>query len=670
MLLVSLCCYADTDKKEKTVKTRLRSWQLPLSTLPADTVPIDTLMLHMPMRNPLNDYSISNVWNGNLISPVQSRLYFDRKDRIEDIFGRQYEPYLITGHNVRFYNTTVPYSKIAYKRSFVTYHEENEINFLFTANLMRNLNLGTEINYLTGTGRYSNQQGKIFNGSVWTCYNGDKYNLHATVTWNTLKNFENGGIRDTADLNSPLKPEDIPTRLRAMSGYKYISALLHHSYSVCRDIEVHDTLTVVNGLGEEERIDTVRIEYEPILTFTHTFDLNNSTRQYLENKSVGAQQKFYPDVFRNPDLTRDSSNVLTLRNTITVTFEEAFNRLLKFGANVYAVNECQRYIRNDGYDKGFWDRVQNFDPDIWLSGDGAAVYRIPDTIHTQQWFNNTFVGGSIYKNQGRWIRYGADGDVCLLGYKIGEFRVNGHVNAEIPLGKQYSMFINANAYVRSETPTYYQQHYISNHYIWHNQFKQMFRYYVGGELRVPTQWVKPAVGVHFENRQNYIYCDHDGMLRQSDEHIQVLAIDAKLDLTTPWICWDNRVTYQLSSNSRIPVPAITLYTNLYYHGYWFKGGAMEAQIGTDLRFHTRYHAPVLNPGTGQFQLQDDILIGNYPVLNVYGNFYVKLLHLKFFIQYTHLNHLFMSRDTNALITAGYPYNPDQLRAGLAFHFFK
>ena len=104
MLLVSLCCYADTDKKEKTVKTRLRSWQLPLSTLPADTVPIDTLMLHMPMRNPLNDYSISNVWNGNLISPVQSRLYFDRKDRIEDIFGRQYEPYLITGHNVRFSN--------------------------------------------------------------------------------------------------------------------------------------------------------------------------------------------------------------------------------------------------------------------------------------------------------------------------------------------------------------------------------------------------------------------------------------------------------------------------------------------------------------------------------------------------------------------------------------
>lgn len=667
MLLVSLCCYADTDKKEKTVKTVLRSWQLPLPTQLPDTVAIDTSMLHMPMRSPLNDYSISNVWNGNIVSPVQSRLYFDRHDEIEDIFGRQYEPYLITGHNVRFYNTTVPYSKIAYKRSFVTYHEENEINFLFTGNLTRRINLGTEMNYLTGAGRFANQQGKIFNGSAWGSYSGDKYSLEATVTWNTLKNFENGGIRDTSDLNSTLKAEDIPTRLHAMSGYKYISALLHHHYSICKSIDVHDTLEVMNGLGEMEQIDTIRTSYLPILTIAHTFDINNSTRQYLETKNVGTNQGFYPETYRNPTETRDTSNVLTLRNTITITFEEEFNRLLRFGANVYATNEFQRFIRHEGIAPSMYDDkplVINPHENIIMT-----AHRMDDNVYTNQWWNNTFVGGSIYKNRGRWIRYGADGDVCLVGYKIGDFHVNGHVKTEIPLGKKYSMFIQAKAYVRSESPTYYQQNYISNHYIWHNTFSKMFRYYVKGELRIPTQWVKPAVEVGFENRQNYIYADRDGLLKQADHHIQILAVTGKIDLTTPWINWDNNVTYQLSSSEKIPLPAITLYSNLYYHGFWFKK-AMEAQIGTDLRFHTRYYAPVLNPATGQFQLQQDMLIGNYPILNVYGNFYVKLLHLKFFIQYTHINHLFMQRNTNALITAGYPYNPDQLRVGVAFHFFK
>lgn len=651
--------------KDKTVKTVIRSWQLPLPTQLADTTGIDTSMVNLPMHTPLDDYSISNVFNANFISPAQSRIYFDRQEMVEDLFGRQYEPYLKTGHNVQFYNTTVPYSKIAYKRGFTTYHEENEINFLFTANLTKRLNLGTEINYLSGAGHYQNQQGKLFNGSVWTSYHGDHYGLEAAVTWNSLKNFENGGLRDTADINSTLRPEDMPTRIHAMSGYKYTTALLHHYYHLCKTHETHDTIEVMNGLGEMERRDTMHLTYEPILTFAHTFDLNNSVRQYKE-KSVPSD--FYPETLRNLQATNDSSNVLTLRNTLTVTFEEAFNRLLRFGANVYAVNECQRYLRSDGIDKKMVDRIQKGDETLWNNQSPVTIQRIPDNIFWYQWWNNTFVGGSLYKNQGNWIRYGVNGDVCLLGYKLGEFQVNGHVNLDFPI-RTSKLYVNANAYVRSETPTYYQQNYISNHYIWHNHFRQMFRYYVGGEVGCPTKWINAAAKVSFENRQNYIYSGYDGRLAQADRHIQILAAQARVDFTTPWVVLENTVVYQLSSSELLPLPAITLYHNLYYHGFWFKR-AMEAQIGADFRYHTRYYAPLLNPATGQFQLQNEMQIGNYPILNVYANFYVKLLHLKFFAQYTHINHLFMQRNTHALVMAGYPYNPDIFRAGLSFHFFK
>ena len=93
--------------KKGAVKTVIRSWQLPSPTYLADTVPIDTNYLNLPMREPVYTHSISNVWNGSLISPVQSRLYFTRRDLVEDVFGKQYTPYLITPGNVRFYNTLI-----------------------------------------------------------------------------------------------------------------------------------------------------------------------------------------------------------------------------------------------------------------------------------------------------------------------------------------------------------------------------------------------------------------------------------------------------------------------------------------------------------------------------------------------------------------------------------
>ncbi|MBR2266485.1 MAG: hypothetical protein IJ882_07495, partial [Paludibacteraceae bacterium] len=61
---------------------------------------------------------------------------------------------------------TLPFSNIAYKKGFTTYHEENEVNFLFTGNITKRFNLGLQMNYLNAAGHYQNQENKLFNGSV------------------------------------------------------------------------------------------------------------------------------------------------------------------------------------------------------------------------------------------------------------------------------------------------------------------------------------------------------------------------------------------------------------------------------------------------------------------------------------------------------------------------
>lgn len=652
---------AQNNKAQKRPVTRIRTWQIDGLTTLADTVPIDTSYLNLPMRGVLNDFSISNVWNGNTVSPVQSRLWFANKNTVDDIFGRQYQPYTITPQDVRFFNTKTPYSKIGYDRGFVSGHEENEIHFLFTGNLNKQINLGGEINFEKSYGHFTYQEGKYVNGALWGSYDGDRYFVHAAFSFNTLSNFENGGIRDTLDLIGDLKSEDLPVRMQGMSGYKYLAGYLNHGYKLCLAQEYHDSVESVNGFGEKEMRDTVIYEYVPLMSFSHTFETNNSVHRYIEKQ---ANQGFFLDIYHNPKQTHDSTNVLTIRNTLAVTFEEEFNKLLHFGAVVYARNESQRFLIP----------LPNRSDTTWAAynNDIMAMLTRPermydDTLFQNQWMNNTFVGGSLYKKTGQFFFYDAGGEVCVLGYKIGQFHVAGRVNAIFPIGKD-SMNIEAKVRFDNEAVNYYLQHYRSNHYHWDNDFTKPISLKVEGTVKYPTKWVKPAVNIGFENRTNPIYFEaKDGLPHQLNGNVQILAADVQCDLTTPWVNLENHVVYQLSSNKVVPLPAFTLYHNLYYHGTWFK--ALDTQFGVDMRFFTKYYSPVINPATGQFGIQDEVKVGNYPIMNVYANFYVRLLHLKFFAQYTHFNYWFTGKSAGYLSMPYYPMNRDVFRAGIVWHFY-
>ena len=151
-------------------------------------------------------------------------------------------------------------------------------------------------------------------------------------------------------------------------------------------------------------------------------------------------------------------------------------------------------------------------------------------------------------------------------------------------------------------------------------------------------------------------------------NVQIITGEAGVDITTPWINLENKAVIQHSTNDSVmPVPTVILQHRLYYHGTWFR--ALDAQIGVDVRYFTKYHAPVLCPATGMFCTQQDVNVGNYPWMNVYANFYVRSIRLRFFAQYQHINHLFMRSNTNYLTMPGYPTNRDVFRAGLAWHFY-
>ena len=148
---------------------------MPGYTAVADTIPFtDNVMLNYHDVDVQQLYSLSSAMNGNvLVSPIESRVVNDRLKTIEDPFAWSLTPYVVTPQQQRFFNSTTPFSTIAYKKGFVNKHEENDIDFLFTGNINRNLNLGLEMDYLNSVGHYANTAGKLFRGSLWGSYTGD-----------------------------------------------------------------------------------------------------------------------------------------------------------------------------------------------------------------------------------------------------------------------------------------------------------------------------------------------------------------------------------------------------------------------------------------------------------------------------------------------------------------
>lgn len=625
--------------KRPLVRTEVRTWRMPDLSAIADTIAFtDTAMLNYHDIDIQQRYSLSSTTNGNvLVSPIESRIINDRVHTIDDPFAWSLAPYVVTPQQQRYFNTRTPYSSIAYKRGFVAGQEENDLSFLFTGNLNRRTNLGLELDYLSSLGHYQHTSGKLFRGSVWGSYDGTHYSMHGAFSWSKLSSFGNGGLRDINDLKSNLNTINIPVRMQAMTGYRYLSGYLHNQYTLTKSREYHDTITVVEN-GQQLQKDTIKTAYTPLMTFSHILDINNSNRRYIEHE---ANQGFYDHTYFDSIATRDSTDVLNIRNTIAVSFCEAYNAKLKFGATVFAMNECQRVLMDT------------------MPYDSTDVYR---------WYNNTYVGGAIHKHSGNWIRYHVEGKVCLVGYKIGEFDATGRIETTIPAGKD-KLYISARAYAKSETPNPYLQHYRSNHLCWDNTFGFTYRFLGGATVAYPTRWVKPRLDFSFENITHPIFCSaSDWQPRQFSGSVQVITADLGLDLTTPWINLENRAVFQHTTNDSVmPVPMLILQHRLYYHGTWFR--ALDAQIGVDLRYFTYYHAPVLCPATGMFANQQDTQIGNYPWMNVYASFYVRSIRLRFFFHYQHLSYLFMGKTGNYLTMPGYPTNRDVFRAGVAWHFY-
>jgi hypothetical protein len=594
----------------------VKTWKITDRFAKVDSIPVDTMHLNFQDANPIDRFSIANSFSGNLGSPIQSKLYFDRPDNTDFLFSNAYYPYMMNVEHATFYNTKTPLSYINYITGGSQNRAEDDFKFLYTGNFKKNLNVGTTLDYMSTVGEYVQQAVTRFSGSLFGSYQGKHYSANALFSTNSMRNQENGGLKNADDIYFNHAASDLTVNIHGQSNYAQKQIFYNHQYNI--------------GIERPVRVDSdsVRLEYVPVTRFAHTIKYDELSKRYYENS---VEKSFYKNTYGAGSVTRDTAALQTLTNNFSISMEEEFNKWLNFGLTAFIENNIQRYAY------------------------------LKDTVLSKDMKSTTKVGGILSKQRGRTFRYNVLGELGFLGYRAGDFMLKGEMGGFFRLWND-SISLIANGFVRSDKPSFFLQNYESNHFQWSNDFESVYRTHLGGTFAIPTRSL--SLNVSVENITQYIYFDSLAMPKQYSGNIQVLALNLKKDFRFGKFTLENNLVYQVSSNTEVlPLPNLTLFHNLYYDDKWFS--VLSVQFGANVRYNTAYYAPSYMPATGQFYSQSKTKIGNYPVVNVYLNCHLK--RTRFFLEYYHLNNMFMKGAYYSM--PNYPIAPANMKLGISWNFY-
>lgn len=645
LLLIALISWgANTSAKKKFTFGPSYAWSITEPLCERFPSTIDTLQLNYH-RQALA-WMPSIAWNctGNLGAEGINMIFFDRPQMSEFFFSDALSAWLPSLEKQRFYNTKIPMTLLSYNTGGGRDATQDRLRAEFSGNVNKRLQFGAGLDYIYSKGSYQYQADKDFSWKLSSSYIGDRYELQAFINSYNFLNKENGGITDDryiTDLqaftgNTKIDAKSIPVKFsNAHSKITGTDFVMNHRYKVGYYHHERDSLT-----------DTIKSStYIPVTSFIWTFRYKGEKHMY-RNDAPGEDMNYFPNTYLSDTGSEDYTRYWKITNTVGIQLLEGFHKYAKFGLAAFVTHEYRRYYQNS---------------DSALLNPSERLTPFPDIKVPQVGNENLlYVGGQLTKKKGSLLNYNVVARFGLIGASVGDIDVKGDVSTKFKLWRD-TVTIRAYGYFKNIEAPYLTNHFISNHFAWENKFGKTRRFRVGGELNIPFSGTNINVG--FENIQNHIFFNSNGMPEQYGNSVQILSVTLKQNLHWRALHWDNEVTFQTTSNqSVIPLPKVALNTNLYAQFPIVR--VLKVQAGIDCNYYTLYKAPVYNPATMTFCNQDKVEIGNYPVMNVYINF--KLYKARFFVMMSHLNQGWFGK--NAFNSPHYPINTRKFQFGISVDF--
>ncbi len=656
----------DAQATQKDTYKPGNAWTLsyPLGTHEEST--IDTLLYNyqrqfVPALN-------SDAWasTGAFAGEGINMLFFQRPQPSQMIFEDALAYYLPSFNKEKFYNVYIPMTLLSYNFGGNRDNHTDRLKGIFAGNVNRRIGIGANIDYLYTKGAYNSQAAKNLIYGVQGYYTGDHYEMQAFMNHYHSVNQENGGITDDLYITNPavlqggvdkIEPKSIPTRLNGAQN-RLVGAEIYMSHAYKIGFWRDDT----------QEGDTVeRKTLVPVTKFIYSFDYKSSHHKFKNTRADEATQ-FWDNTYFNPDATLDDTRYWSLSNTIGVSMIEGFQTWAKFGISAYASYEIdnfkQSYLKPSASDNTTTPSEPEAPGIPEETQPSTGLTPLPENfpLELNKSRNRLWIGGRLEKMKGSILRYAANAKFGLIGDAAGDLDIDGYVETRFKLGKD-TVRISAEGFFRNQTPSYLLKYYVSNHFVWNNDFGKTRSFRVGGHLHIP--WTRTDLRAGVENIQNYIYFNPQSLPQQHGGSVQIFSASIEQKLKFGIWNWNNRVTYQATSNSEvIPLPALAIYSNMFLDFTAFK--VLRMQIGIDCDYYTKYRGLEYQPATMTFHTQGEngVDVGNFPMANAYIT--AKLYKVRFFVLWSHVNQGLFGNKYFSM--PHYPIDPRQLRFGLSIDF--
>lgn len=432
--------------------------------------------------------------------------------------------------------------------------------------------------------------------------------------------------------------------------------------SAAKDIKTDSTRIAVNGKAAADSLLAIqkknaedslfyKSEYVPVTSFIHTVKFDNYRRIYEAYQTPADYylNEYYDAGRLTGDSIYDQTKHWHMKNTFAIAMLEGFNKWAKAGLKAFASYDLRHY-------------------ELPTMEGGFEKYN----EHALS------VGGQLSKQEGKTLHYNAVAEIGLTGVDAGTLAIDGNVDVNIPfLGD--TLQVRGDAFFHRETPSFYYRNYHARHLWWENDLDKTIHTRIMGTLSFPKTRTKLRVAVDEIKNYTYFSQSYDiteeglrtGVIvtpMQESGGINLLTAQLEQNFRLGILNWENQFTYQHSSKeSVLPVPAFNAYTNLYIKFKVVK--VLNVDLGADMRYFTSYEAPDYSPYMGQYTVQgngeNNVKIGNYPIVNVYANVHIK--HTRFFVMMSHINA--GQGDKNYFFAPHYPMNERVFRIGVSWNFF-
>lgn len=525
--------------------------------------------------------------------------------------------------DISYYRVPTPASEVFY--SSVTGKGQN-LDALITLNTSEQLNFFMGYRGLRSQGKYLSElvsNGNFRIGSSYYTKN-KRYQFKNHITFQDMTQEENGGMLNVNEFNSSDAPYDNREQI---------------------SLQFRDAITLFKGIRTY---------------FDHSFQFNKSQ----SNKALIRHQFTY-EYFSNL-YKQTNANPF---NTQFPYFGKAFStgiydkvRHRRF-ENTFDVAFDSKAVGLFALSAGIYNFTHEYESIVFKEDNQKIPNRQKDEIVT--------LGGSYFLNKEK-----VAADIEVKQSVIGRTLTDIKVNAEFRLNENYGL--KATYRLESRIPDYTYQFFQSD-YIglnWLNNFSNEKINTLSG--RIATPFIELSSTYQMINDKLYFSNDvktlgADGRAeqlivspKQYGKSINYFMVKARKEFIFGKWGFDNTVMFQqvVQDENILNVPQIVTRNTVYYSDYVFNK-ALYFQTGIVLNYFTAYYANEYHPVIGDFVVQDQIKIGNFPMLDFFLNAKIKTAQI--YVNITHFNSSFTGY--NYYNTPTYPYRDLSFRLGIKWNFF-